>query len=82
MLIGSATNSHKTDSLFDAEAVENKGEKRQYNTSWDYHMTVFSESVLLERTPAFSYDYLYQMELPNDSSSDILSDLGSDHEFR
>lgn len=80
--LGSLTNGYKCDSLFDADAVENKGEKRRYNTSWDYHMTVFSESVLLERTPAFAYDYLYQMEFPSDASSDILSDIGSDFEFR
>lgn len=79
---GSASNSHKTDSLFDAEAVENKGERRQYNTSWDYHMTTNTESVLLERTPAVSFDYVYQMEIPSDMSSEILSDLGSDHEYR
>lgn len=45
-------------------------------------MTVYSESVLLERTPAFGYDFLYQMEVPSDASSDILSDLGSDYEYR
>lgn len=76
------TNYHKSDSLFDAEAVENKGEKRKYNSSWDHHMTVCSESVLLERTPAFAYDFLYQMEVPSDSSSDILSEIGSDYEYR
>ncbi|CAG9819390.1 unnamed protein product [Phaedon cochleariae] len=79
--IGSISNSHKTDSLFDAEAVENKGKRRQYNTSWDHHMTVNPESVLLERTPAFAFDYVYQMEIPSDASSDILSELGSNYEF-
>ncbi|XP_056633940.1 intermembrane lipid transfer protein VPS13B isoform X1 [Diorhabda sublineata] len=79
--IGSETDGHKTDSLFDAEAAENKGKKRQYNTSWDVHMTVYSESVLLERTPAFSFDYLYQMDMPSDTSSEVLSEMGSDFEF-
>ncbi|KAG5888478.1 hypothetical protein JTB14_022106 [Gonioctena quinquepunctata] len=79
--IGSETSSHKTDSLFDAEAIENKGKRKQYNTSWDYHMTVFTESVLLERTPAFSFDYLYHMEVPSDISSDKLSEMGSNFEF-
>lgn len=82
MIQGSLTNNHKLDSLFDAEAIENKGQKRQYNASWDYHMIVYSESVLLERTPAFAYDFLYQMEVPNDTSSDILSEMGSDFEYR
>ncbi|VEN36376.1 unnamed protein product [Callosobruchus maculatus] len=51
------------DSLFDGNAEENKGNKRKYNRSWDYHMTVFTEAVLLERTPAFAFDYLYQLEV-------------------
>ncbi|XP_074031826.1 vacuolar protein sorting 13B isoform X2 [Leptinotarsa decemlineata] len=44
-------------------------------------MTVFTESVLLERTPAFAFDYLYHMEVPSDVSSDKLSDMGSNYEF-
>ncbi|CAG9862165.1 unnamed protein product [Phyllotreta striolata] len=79
--IGSEGSSHKTDSLFDAEAVENKGQRRMYNTSWDHHMTVYTESVLLDRTPAFCFDYLYQIEVPSDTSSEVLSELGSDFEF-
>ncbi|XP_060527776.1 intermembrane lipid transfer protein VPS13B isoform X2 [Cylas formicarius] len=79
--LGSPANFHKTDSLFDADAVENKGGRREYNTSWDVHMTTNTESVLLERTPAFAFDYVYQMELPNDVDSDILSDLGSNYEY-
>nr|CAI5821779.1 unnamed protein product [Callosobruchus analis] len=79
--IGSPTSVHKKDSLFDGQAEENKGNKRKYNRSWDYHMTVFTEAVLLERTPAFAFDYLYQLEVPSDTSSDILSDFGSDYEF-
>ncbi|CAH2007814.1 unnamed protein product [Acanthoscelides obtectus] len=79
--IGSPTSFHMKDSLFDANAEENKGRKRKYNKSWDYHMTVFTEAILLERTPAFAFDYLYQLEVPSDTSSDILSDFGSDYEF-
>lgn len=45
-------------------------------------MDTNTESVLLERTPAFAYDYLYQMEIPSDVSSEVLSELGSDNEFR
>lgn len=45
-------------------------------------MTVYTESVLLERTPAFAFDYLYQMEIPSDTSSEVLSELESDFEFR
>ncbi|KAJ8911374.1 hypothetical protein NQ315_014205 [Exocentrus adspersus] len=62
-------------------ASENIGQRRQYNTSWDHHMATNTESVLLERTPALAFDYVYQMEIPSDMSSDILSDLGSDREY-
>lgn len=80
--LGSAANLHKIDSLFDADAVENKGGRRHYNTNWDVHMTTTTESVLLEKTPAFAFDYLYQLEVPSEMSSDILSELGSNFEFR
>ncbi|XP_066257341.1 intermembrane lipid transfer protein VPS13B isoform X1 [Euwallacea similis] len=78
--LGSASNFHKVDSLFDADAIENQGGKRQYNTSWDHHMSTTTESVLLEKTPAMAFDYVYQLEIPGDMSSDILSDLGSNLE--
>ncbi|XP_050295994.1 intermembrane lipid transfer protein VPS13B [Anthonomus grandis grandis] len=79
--IGALTNTHKIDSLFDAQAIENKGGKREYNTSWEYHMTTTNESILLEKTPAFAFDYVYQLEIPNDFSSEMISDLGSNFEF-
>jgi hypothetical protein len=41
-----------------------------------------TEMVLLERSPAFACDYVYQMEIPEDSTSDILSELGSNLEYR
>ncbi|KAL1506203.1 hypothetical protein ABEB36_005605 [Hypothenemus hampei] len=79
--LGSASNSHKLESLFDAEAVENNGGKRQYFTSWDHHMTITTESVLLGKTPAFAFDFVHQIEIPSDKTSDILLDLGSNYEF-
>lgn len=79
---GSPTTSHKTDSLFDVEAAENKGQKRAYNFSWDFHLASLTEAVLLERTPALALDYLYQLDVPDDMSSERLSELGSDLEFR
>lgn len=82
LAIGSKSSNHKTHSLFDASAAENHGQYRTYNTSWDFHMFTNTEAVLLERSPALACDYLYQMEIPEDSSSDILSDLGSNLEYR
>lgn len=45
-------------------------------------MSTTTESVLLEKTPAFAFDYVYQLEIPNDMSSDILTELGNNFEFR
>lgn len=64
------------------EAAENKGQRRNYNVSWDYHLSTITEAVLLERTPAFALDYIYQLELPDDMTSERLSELGSDLEYR
>lgn len=72
---------HKSDSLFDAEAVENKGQRKNYNTSWDLHLNTTTEAAMLERTPAFATDYVYQLELPDDTSSERLSEFGSDLEY-
>ncbi|CAG9772920.1 unnamed protein product [Ceutorhynchus assimilis] len=79
--LGSMSNFHKLDSLFDAEAIENRGGKRQYNTQWDLHMTMTTESVLLEKTPALAFDYAYKMDIPIDISSEDLSEYGSNYEF-
>lgn len=80
--IGSPSNAHKTDSLFDAEAPENNGKKRNYNFSWDFHLFTVTETTLLERTPAFALDYVYKLEIPEDMTSDRLSEIGSDLEYR
>ena len=37
--------------------------------------------MLLDRTPAFALDMLYYFELPDDVSSEQLSELGSDLEY-
>lgn len=80
--LGEVSNNHKTDSLFDAEAVENKGQRRKYNISWDYHVETTSEATLLERTPALAMDLIYQLDIPDDMTSERLSELGSDLEYR
>ncbi|KAF2899131.1 hypothetical protein ILUMI_07040 [Ignelater luminosus] len=72
---------HKSDSLFDSQAAENNGQNRTYNTSWDQHTATVTEASLLERTPAFASDFLYQLEIPDDISSERLSELGSDFEY-
>lgn len=78
---GSRTESHKIDSLFDRKSPENLNDRKVYCTSLDYHLAVHTEAALLERTPAFAIDYLYKLEIPDDFSSDRLSELGSDLEY-
>lgn len=82
MVVGSASNAHKADSLFDADAPENNGRKRSYNVSWDFHLFTVTETTLLDRTPAFAMDYVYRLEIPDDITSEQLSELGSDLEYR
>lgn len=80
--IGSCTESHKAESLFDPKSPENTNDKKMYCTSLDYHLNTHTEAALLERTPAFALDYLYKLEIPDDYSSDRISELGSDLEYR
>lgn len=50
--------------------------------SWDHYLSTITEDVMLEKTPAFAIDYLYHLEVPDDYSSENLSELGSDLEYR
>lgn len=81
-MLGAFSNAHKTDSLFDADAPENNGRRRNYNISWDFHLFTITETTLLERTPAFALDYIYRLDIPEDMTSERLSELGSDLEYR
>jgi len=36
---GNPQNNYLVDSLFDPAAVENKGEKKTYNVSWEDHLS-------------------------------------------
>lgn len=81
LFLGASSSAHKADSLFDAEAPENKGKKRNYNINWDFHLFTVTETTLLERTPAFALDYAYALDISDDMASDRLSELGSDLEY-
>ncbi|KAI4462018.1 vacuolar protein sorting-associated protein 13b [Holotrichia oblita] len=78
---GSITTSHKADSLFDAEAIENQGKRRKYNVSWDNHMNRYTESTLLDKSAAIAVDLVTELTLPEDMTSEQLSDMGSDYEY-
>ncbi|XP_023231337.1 vacuolar protein sorting-associated protein 13B-like isoform X2 [Centruroides sculpturatus] len=68
------TYNYCTSSLFDPLAPENCNQRREYNFDREDHLTRLTESIMIERFPAFSFDYFYELELPEDwqgSYSDI-----------
>ncbi|KAK9889545.1 hypothetical protein WA026_006900 [Henosepilachna vigintioctopunctata] len=79
--IGNQANYYKFNSLFDADALENKGANKFYNTCWDYHLITSTESVLLERTPAFAVDYIHEMAVTDDVTPESLSAFASNFEY-
>lgn len=48
---------------------------------WDTHIQKVTEATMLERTPALGFDYLYQLELPQENASEFMSQLGSELEY-
>ncbi|GLH10327.1 Vacuolar protein sorting-associated protein 13 [Gryllus bimaculatus] len=77
---GSDQKNYLLESLFDANAIENKGEKKSYNVSWDFHIATVTETLMLEKSPVFAFDLVYMLEIPEDISSERLSELESDLE--
>ena len=74
------------DSLFvkdfghEEENVQPKERRRVYEIDWDEHLDQVTEEVMLEKTPAIAIDYLYHFDIPDDFTSEQLSELGSDIE--
>ncbi|KAK7075977.1 Vacuolar protein sorting-associated protein 13B [Halocaridina rubra] len=68
-------------SLFDPQVLMEAQELWDYSYSWDNHNRDTTEAVLLARTGALAMDYFYYMVLPEDMSSEQLSELGVDLEF-
>ena len=74
------------DSLFvkdfghEEENVQPKERRRAYEIDWDEHLDQITEEVMLDRTPAVAIDYLYHFDIPEDFTSEQLSELGSDIE--
>ncbi len=54
--------------------------RRLYNVNWDEHLEITSEEKMLIRSPAFAMDYIYVLEIPDDYSSEQLSEVGCDLE--
>ncbi|EZA51369.1 Vacuolar protein sorting-associated protein 13B [Ooceraea biroi] len=78
---GSLNIDYLKDSLFDDEAIENKGKKREYKQGVDNHLTTVSVEKLLERCPAAVMDYTYFVELPDDITPEKLLELGPSFEY-
>ena len=55
--------------------VEPKEKRRIYEIDWDAHLERISEEVLLDRTPAVALDFLYFFEIPEDFTSEQLSEI-------
>ncbi|XP_054721394.1 intermembrane lipid transfer protein VPS13B-like [Uloborus diversus] len=53
-------------SLFDPLAVENCNQRRKYCFNKEEHLSKFTEEVLVERFPAFAFDYLYELDVPEE----------------
>lgn len=70
------------DSLFDLNSPENNNERRVYNLNWNQHLQTFTETNLLENTPAFAIDLLHQLELPEDYTEDKILEYEGDLEYR
>ncbi|XP_012543255.1 vacuolar protein sorting-associated protein 13B isoform X3 [Monomorium pharaonis] len=76
VIAGNLNTDHLRDSLFDKEAAENKGKKRDYKQGIDHYLTTVSE-----RCPAFVMDYVYYVELPDDIIPEKLLEFGSNFEY-
>lgn len=67
-------------SLYSVEPLEDQTPPLsvQDRRDWDLHVQSVTEATLLERTPALGFDFLYQLELPEENGSDYLSKIGSE----
>ncbi|XP_037025669.1 vacuolar protein sorting-associated protein 13B isoform X2 [Bradysia coprophila] len=67
------------DSLQDPNSLENKGENRNYDFSWEsYYAEPLNDSAM-GKTPALSFDVVHYIDVPDDMSRSSI--LGSDLEY-
>ncbi|XP_047349792.1 vacuolar protein sorting-associated protein 13B isoform X2 [Vespa velutina] len=79
---GKVNTNYLKDSLFDKNALENKGKKRDYKQGTiKYHLIDASEEKLMERSPAFVMDYVHYVQLPDDITTEKLAEFGSNFEY-
>ena len=58
-----------------------KERQKSYKIDWESHMESVTEDNMLERSPAVAVDYMYVLDIPNDYSSEQLSEIGFDLEY-
>ena len=83
----SKTRKYLSGSLFEKDFGSESGDQvpkerqRSYVLDWDGHLDALTEEKMLERTPAFAMDLLYHLDLPEEMTSEQLSDFGLDLEY-
>ena len=83
----SKTRKYLSGSLFEKDFGSEAGDQapkerqRSYAIDWDGHLDVHTEERMLERTPAFAMDLLYQLNIPEEMTSEELSEFGLDLEY-
>ena len=83
----SKTRKYLSGSLFEKDFGSESGDQvpkerqRSYILDWDGHLDALTEEKMLERTPAFAMDLLYHLELPEEMTSEQLSEFGLDLEY-
>lgn len=83
----SKTRKYLSGSLFEKDFGSESGDQvpkerqRSYVLDWDGHLDALTEEKMLERTPAFAMDLLYHLDLPEEVTSEELSEFGLDLEY-
>ena len=83
----SKTRRYLSGSLFEKDFGSETGDQvpkerqRSYVLDWDGHLDELTEEKMLERTPAFAMDLLYHLDLPEDMTSEQLSEFGLDLQY-
>lgn len=70
------------DSLFDSTSIENNSGKRLYNINWNQHLQTYTETTLLENTPAIAMDLVQHLELSDDVTTEKILEYNGDLEYR
>lgn len=81
LAVGMKGQEYLSNSLFDPEVLVEGKELWDYIYSWDQHAHDTTEASLLAHTGAVAIDYFYYLELPDEMSSDQLSQISTDLEY-